>query len=381
MNFFKRALQDKIIKQLKPNKVVVLIGARRTGKTMLLKEILKQQPDFSLVLNGEDAGTQLVLKDRTIENYKRLLGNKKLLVIDEAQKIPDIGNILKLIADEIKGLKIIVSGSSMFDLNNQLGEPLTGRKITFQLFPAAQMELSDTENLVQTKNKLEERLIYGSYPELLQYTSGEEKAEYLKELVNSYLLKDILAFDNIRNSAKLLDLLRLLAFQTGSEVSLEELGKQLQISKNTVERYMDLLSKVFIIYRVQGFSRNLRKEITKSSKWYFYDNGIRNTLVANLNPLSLRDDKGLLWENYLLSERIKYQAYTGMLVNNYFWRTYQQQEIDWVEERGGKLYAYEIKWKADKKITAPSAWADNYPKTSFEVITSADYLNWISPGK
>ncbi len=381
MNFFKRALQDKIIKQLKPNKVVVLIGARRTGKTMLLKEILKQQPDFSLVLNGEDAGTQLVLKDRTIENYKRLLGNKKLLVIDEAQKIPDIGNILKLIADEIKGLKIIVSGSSMFDLNNQLGEPLTGRKITFQLFPAAQMELSDTENLVQTKNKLEERLIYGSYPELLQYTSGEEKAEYLKELVNSYLLKDILAFDNIRNSAKLLDLLRLLAFQTGSEVSLEELGKQLQISKNTVERYMDLLSKVFIIYRVQGFSRNLRKEITKSSKWYFYDNGIRNTLVANLNPLSLRDDKGLLWENYLLSERIKYQAYTGMLVNNYFWRTYQQQEIDWVEERGGKLYAYEIKWKADKKITAPSAWADNYPKTSFEVITSANYLNWISPAK
>jgi predicted AAA+ superfamily ATPase len=301
-----------------------------------------------------------------------------MLLIDEAQKIPEIGQILKLMVDEIEGVKIIATGSSMFDLTNKLGEPLTGRKATFYLYPLAQREFAAEENLVQTKANLEERLVYGSYPELIQHQSNDDKAAYLNELVNSYLLKDILEHDGVRNAGKMRDLLRLIAYQVGKEVSLDELGKQLGINKNTVERYLDLLSKVFVIYRLQGFNRNLRKEVTKSSKWYFYDNGIRNTLIANFSPIGFRNDKGELWENYLLSERIKFQQYTGMIVNNYFWRTYQQQEIDWVEERGGELFAYEMKWSADKKAKVPSAWNTGYPESQFEVITTANYLDWIS---
>ncbi len=378
MQYYKRAMEVKVLKRLIPNKVIVLMGARRIGKTFLLKEIIKKIKEPYILFNGEDIGSQEVLKARSISNYKRLMGTKKLFIIDEAQKVPDIGNILKLMIDEIKGLKIIATGSSTFDLYNQIGEPLTGRKITFQMFPLAQMEIGEYENLAQTKNNLEERLIFGNYPELFGIKSAEGKTEYLRDLISSYLLKDILAIDNIRNSSKLIDLLRLLAFQIGKQVSMNELGQQLQMGKNTVERYMDLLSKVFVIYRVHGFSRNLRKEITKTGKWYFYDNGIRNALISNFNALSLRNDVGELWENYLLSERIKYQTYTGMAVNNYFWRTYQQQEIDWIEERGGKLYAYEIKWKANKNITAPSAWKEGYPKEKFKVITQNNYLDWIT---
>jgi predicted AAA+ superfamily ATPase len=354
-----------------------LLGARRIGKTTLIKQIIEQNKEPYLLLNGEDIETIDVLKKRSVENYKRLLGKNRFLIIDEAQKIPGIGSALKLMVDEINELKILVTGSSVFDLNNQLGEPLTGRKITFHVFPLAQMELSAYENIIQTKGLLEDRLVFGSYPELFQYESKEEKTQYLKELVNSYLLKDILAFENIRNSNKLLDLLRLLAFQMGKEVSMDELGRQLGISKNTVERYLDLLSKVFVIYRLKGFSRNLRNEISKSSKWYFYDNGIRNTLIANHNSIALRNDVGELWENYLLSERIKFQNYSGMLVNNYFWRTYQQQEIDFIEEREGKLYAYEVKWNPTKKIKEPAKWKEGYPDSKFEVITPDNYLSWI----
>lgn len=377
MDYLKRAIYNRFGQKLIPNKVLLLLGPRRIGKTVFIQQVLEKMKEPYILLNGEDITTTDMLKKRSTVNYKRILGNKKVLVIDEAQKIPDIGRILKLIVDEIKGVKVIVTGSSTFDLTNKLGEPLTGRKITFNLYPLAQMEFAQAENVIQTKANLEERLVYGSYPELLQYNSNEEKTEYLREIVNSYLLKDILAFDNIRNSSKLLDLLRLLAFQVGKEVSYHELGNQLSLSKNTVERYMDLLSKVFVIYKLQGFSRNLRKEITKSSKWYFYDNGIRNTLIANHNPLNLRNDVGELWENYMLAERIKYQSYKGMLVHNYFWRTYQQQEIDWIEERGGNLHAYEMKWNGTKKIKVPAAWKEAYRKASFEVITPNTYLDWI----
>ena len=377
MEYIERAIYGKFIKRLIPNKVLVLLGARRTGKTVFIKKVIENIKEPYLLMNGEDVDASDMLKKRSVENYKRLLGNKKVLIIDEAQKIQEIGIKLKLMVDEIKGIKIIATGSSTFDLNNKLGEPLTGRQYTFNLYPLAQMELSKTETAMQTHSRLEERLIYGSYPELLHKKSAEDKIEYLKEIVSSYLLKDLLVFESIRNSSKLLDLLRLIAFQIGKEVSYHELGTQLGMSKNTVERYLDLLSKVFVIYRVQGFSRNLRKEITKSSKWYFYDNGVRNTLIANHNPVNLRNDIGALWENYLLSERLKYQSYTGMLVNNYFWRTYQQQEIDWIEERGGKLHAFELKWNPSKKVKTPSAWKDGYPKSSFEVITPENYLDWI----
>lgn len=378
-NTIKRSIEERLKAGLKPNKVVVLVGARRIGKTSLVKSILKDLVNKKVLqLNGEDMATAEVLRQRTVENYKRLLGDYNMLVIDEAQKIEGIGFALKLMVDEIPGINILVTGSSMFDLTNKLGEPLTGRKVTFELFPLAQLEYQHYENLIQTKSNIEERLIYGSYPELLQYPNNAEKAGYLKQLVNDYLLKDILAIEGVRNASKMLDLLRLIAFQIGKEVSLDELGRQLGMSKNTVEKYLDLLTKVFVIYKLQGFSRNLRSEIVKSNKWYFYDNGIRNVLIANFSPLSLRTDVGELWENYLMAERLKLQHYKGITVNNYFWRTYQQQEIDWVEERDGQLFAYELKWNATKRVKVPSAWKTAYPDAHFEVINPDNYLSWIT---
>ncbi|MEO5644843.1 MAG: ATP-binding protein [Bacteroidia bacterium] len=374
----KRALFDSLVKKILPGKVVVILGPRRTGKSFLLKQILSVVKEKYLLLNGEDNAVVELLQNRRVSNYKKMLGDVRLLVIDEAQKIPGIGFALKLMVDEIEDLKIIATGSSMFDLDQNIGEPLTGRKNTFYLFPLAQMELDQVENAVDIKNNLEDRLIFGSYPELQKLESREAKAEYLKEIVNSYLLKDILSLDSIRNSTKIHDLLRLLALQVGKEVSLEELGRQTGMSKNTVERYFDLLTKVFVIYRVQGFSRNLRKEIVKMSKWYFYDNGIRNTIIANHNPLHLRADVGELWENYLLSERLKFQSYNNVLVNNYFWRTYARQELDWVEDRGGKLYGYEFKWSENKTPKVPSGWIENYPNADFTVINSGNYLDWIT---
>lgn len=375
--YIPRAIEKSFLKKLKPNKVLVLLGARRIGKTSFIKKLLLNFKKDVLELNGEDFSTMEILKNRTVENYKRLIGTKTILFIDEAQNVPDIGNILKLMVDEIKGIKIIVTGSSMFDLKTKLGEPLTGRKTTFLLYPLAQMEFSETETLIQTKSLLEERLLFGTYPELLQYKSDIDKANYLKELVNDYLFKDILAFEGVKNASKLVDLLRLIAFQIGKEVSIEKLGRQLGMSKNTVDRYLDLLTKNFVVFKLQGFSRNLRNEITKSSKWYFYDIGIRNTLIANFNTIKLRNDVGELWENYVIAERIKYQQYKGILVNNYFWRTHQQQEIDWIEDRNGKLVAYEIKWNEKKQIKAPGAWQQAYPDSKFELITPKNYLNWI----
>lgn len=381
MKYITRCLHDIVINELQSNKVSVISGARRTGKTFLLNKIqqsLEKHEEYKILsLDGEDARTQQLFKDRSIANYKNLLSGVDVLIIDEAQKIPEVGITLKLIVDHIKEIKIIASGSSMFDLGNQLGEPLTGRKITYYLYPLAQCELSKYENVLETANNLDERLILGSYPELSQYNTWEKKGKYLREIVNSYLLKDILVLDNIRNSSKLLDLLRLIAFQIGKEVSYEEIGSQLGFSKLTVEKYLDLLSKVFVVFKLGSFSRNLRKEISKKHKWYFYDNGIRNTLIANFNPVALRQDIGELWENYIITERLKFQSYSNIFSNNYFWRTYDQQEIDWIEERQGKLFGYEIKWKP-KKIKPPKAWLKTYQEAEFEMITSNSYLQWIT---
>jgi predicted AAA+ superfamily ATPase len=378
MQNIERSIKENIMEQLQPNKVLLLLGPRRVGKTVLIKSILDELHDEKVLkLNGEDMATEALLKVRSIENYKRLLFGYTLLVIDEAQKINEIGSILKLMVDEVPGIKILVSGSSMFDLNNKLGEPLTGRKKTFMLYPLAQMEYIQIENLVQTKSNLDQRLIYGSYPELLKLNRAIDKENYLNELVTDYLLKDILAIDGVRNASKMMDLLKLIAFQIGKEVSYDELGKQLGMSKNTVERYLDLLSKVFVVFKVSGFSRNLRSEIVKSSKWYFYDLGIRNTLVSNYAPLDLRADRGDLWENYCLVERLKYLSYSETKAYYYFWRTYQQQEIDWIEDRGGQLFAFEIKWNENKKVKVPTAWKTAYPEASFDVISPANYIDWI----
>jgi predicted AAA+ superfamily ATPase len=301
------------------------------------------------------------------------------LIIDEAHAVPEIGLKLKLMVDSIEGLKIIATGSSVFDLDNQLGEPLVGRSFTFKLFPIAQMELSPTENYLETKGNLNERLVYGSYPELLQLDTKVKKENYLKEQVNSYLLKDILAFEGIRKQAKIVDLLRLIAFRVGSEISVESIGRDLDMNKSTVDRYLDLLSKVFILYNVRGFSRNLDSEVTKKSKWYFLDNGIRNALINNFNPLEMRDDCGKLWENYLIIERLKVQEYRQLNSANFFWRTHSQQEIDWVEDTGGKLNAFEFKWGKNTKEKIPALWQKSYPDATFDWISPNNYLDFILP--
>ncbi len=378
--YIQRFLSNTIIKNLAPNKVLVIYGARRVGKTKLIKHLLRRfsASDY-LLLNGEDQDAKQLLEKQSISNYKRLLTGKSLLVIDEAQHIHNIGEKLKLIVDEVPDIKIIATGSSVFDLSYKLGEPLVGRKHTLQLHPIAQMELQPNESLLETKANLEERLIYGSYPELWNLTSLKQKQNYLTEMVDGYLLKDILAYEGIRKANKIFNLLRLLAYQVGKEVSVHELANNLKdITRNTVEQYLDLLTKVFVIYPLGGYSNNLRKEVSKSKRWYFYDNGVRNAIIRSFNPLNMRNDVGELWENYLTTERIKYQDYTEMLVDNYFWRTYDQQELDWVEVTESNLSAFEFKWNSFKKVKIPTAWAKAYTNANFKVITSENYLDWIS---
>ncbi|HMR19147.1 MAG TPA: AAA family ATPase [Sphingobacterium sp.] len=377
--YYKRALIAQFKRKLIPNKVLILLGARRVGKTQLIKNYIQEETKNNyLQLNGEDIHDINLLQERSVANYKRLLSGIDVLVIDEAQHIPDIGLVLKLIVDMIDGIKVIATGSSMFDLANSLGEPLVGRKNTLYLFPLAQIEFSAYENYKQTTENLEQRLLFGGYPELAHHSDWEEKQDYLHEIVNSYLLKDILVFDGIKNANKIYDLLRLIAFQVGKEVSLQELGNHLQLSKNTVERYLDLLTKVFVLFKAEGFSRNLRKEITKTSRWYFYDNGIRNALLNNFNRLHMRSDVGDLWENYLASERIKKQHYHKMKVRNYFWRTYDQQELDWLEEQSDSLAGFEFKWHKNTKSKAPVAFTKAYSNATFEVITKSNYLDFIT---
>lgn len=376
MAYLVRDLTETVLKKIQPNKVIIVFGARRVGKTVLVKEIIEKLGEPCLSLNGEDITVHDKLALRTAENFRQIIGSYILLYIDEAQKIPEIGQKLKLMVDEIEGLKIIISGSSSFDIHNKAGEPLTGRKYSFNLYGLSENEYNQVENNITKIDKLKERLIYGNYPELMHLPNQDEKKDYLNEMISSYLLKDILVFENIKNSQKIFNLLRLIAFQIGSEVSLQELGNQLSISKNTVEKYLDLLSKVFILHKLEGFSRNMRKEVTKNSKWYFLDNGIRNAIIANFNPVNARNDIGQLWENYMISERIKVQEYRRIHSNNFFWRTYEQQEIDWVEERDGSLFGYEFKWK-ESKVKIPSQWQNSYPDAHFEVINNSNFESWL----
>lgn len=373
----RRIAEILINKKIQPNKVILLLGARRVGKTEILKKIESEAKEKVIFLNGDDVETHNLLEVRSTANYKRLLGDCHFLIIDEAQEIPEIGKKMKLMIDTIDGLKIIASGSSAFELNNQIGEPLVGRMYSFELFPLSQMEFSMIENFAETKGKLEERLIFGGYPELLHLENMQQKQDYLKELVHSYLLKDILTFEGIKKRDTILALLQKLAFRTGSEISLEALGKELQISKNTVEKYLDLFKKVFIVYDVKGFSRNRDNEITKMKKWYFVDNGIRNALISNFNPLNLREDVGKLWENYLQAERLKKIHYTQMNVDSYFWRTHTQQEIDRIETENDKINAFEYKWKSSK-TKIPSQFSSAYPNADFSVIDKENYLDFIT---
>ncbi|MBX2965059.1 MAG: ATP-binding protein [Cyclobacteriaceae bacterium] len=371
-----RAILPQIREYIGLNKVLVITGARRVGKTHLLGELVDNYEGNLVHLNGDLPETAQLLGAKNVSSYKRLIGNAKLLVIDEAQVIPDIGKILKIIIDHFKQLTIIATGSSSFDLVNKTGEPLTGRQVQFHLYPVAQLELTVHEPFLDTVQNLAGRLVFGAYPEALNLSSDREKKEYLEEITTSYLLKDILLYEQVKNSHKMLQLLQLISYQVGQEVSNDELGKQLGLKRDTIARYLDLFSKIFVIYRLNGYSSNLRKEVVKSSKWYFVDNGIRNAIINNFNNLSARNDVGQLWENYLMSERIKRNVYNRLTVRPHFWRTYDRQEIDLVEEANGKLAAFEFKWRKEK-TKAPIFFTKNYPQASFEVITKENYLDFI----
>lgn len=357
-------------------KVIVIYGARRVGKTTILKKYLEDKQNY-LFVTGEDIFVHEFLSSNSIEKLKNFIGNKTRLVIDEAQSIPSIGKNLKLIVDHIPDISVIITGSSTLDLSESVGEPLTGRKHVITMFPIAQMELSEIENHAESKARLEQRLLFGSYPEVIGLNEDRARKESLHELVSSYLFKDIFALEGIKKTKKLVDLLILLAFQIGKEVSHNELATNLSISKTTVEKYLDLLEKTFVLVNIRGFSRNLRSEVTKSSRYYFCDNGIRNALINNFNSLNLRNDIGDLWENYLVMERIKKQHCLRQWSNNYFWRTYDQKEIDFVEEFNGKLFGYEFKWNKTKE-KAPKLWTKTYPNASFECINQDNYFSFIT---
>ncbi|MGD9153464.1 MAG: ATP-binding protein [Gammaproteobacteria bacterium] len=369
-----RVFQD-LDKYLHPNKVLLIYGPRQAGKTTLLKNFLQTTSLKYRFDSGDNISIQHLLSSQDFGLIKEYAQNYQLIVIDEAQKIKGIGQALKIMVDQIPDIKIIATGSSSFELAGQVGEPLTGRKKTLTLYPIAYVELNMLYNRHELKEQLEKILIYGSYPEVIT-TSSVKKAELIMEMSQSYLLKDILEFDKVKNSKTLVDLLRLLAFQVGSEVSLSELAQQLGIDTKTVARYIDLLEKSFVIYNLRGFSRNLRKEITKKSKYYFYDNGMRNAIIANFNSLNLRDDVGKLWENFLIMERIKKQSYAGIYTNKYFWRTWDQKEIDFVEEYEGVLHGFEFKW-GKTTAKAPKEWLSTYSNAKFTVINSENYLDFI----
>ena len=378
MFLINRAIKIQIQQLLTKNKVLLVLGTRRVGKTYLIRSIQEDYKEPMVLLNGEDFDVQELLRNRSVANYKRIIGVAKLMILDEAQVIPEVGQVLKLMIDTNPDLTILATGSSSFDLLNKAGEPLTGRQIQFNLYPLAQLELKETETYIETTQNLEERLIYGSYPEIIQFQTNKEKADYLIQLTQSYLLKDILAFEGIRQADKIVRLLRLIAYQISGEVSPNELATQLGISRLTVENYLDLLSKVFIIYKLPAYSTNQRKEVSKSSKWYFFDNGIRNAIINDFSAPALRNDMGTLWENYLLAERIKRNSYLKENAQLYFWRNYNQQEVDLIEMKDGKLQAFEFKYSPQKKAKVPAAFATAYPEASFERISKDNYLDWIT---
>jgi len=361
---------------LQKGKVNLLYGPRRVGKTVLLKRLIELEDAKTFIGEGDDIQLRKILSSNDKNRILSALQDYDYIFIDEAQRIPDIGWGLKILVDNLPKSIIIASGSSSFQLSSQVGAPLTGRSITSMLFPISVIELKQQFGGMHVIQEVENFLIYGMYPELLTTKSNKDKISYIIELRNSYLLKDILELENIRNADKMFDLLSLIGFQIGDEVSLSELGNSLGIAKQTVARYLDLLEKAFIIKKIGGFSRNLRKEVTKTSRYYFFDNGVRNAIINNFNPIEQRNDIGMLWENFLVMERIKKQHYYQIHSNNYFWRTYDQKEVDFVEERDGKLFGFEFKWKA-KKTKIQQEWLDTYENASFEVINKENFLSFL----
>jgi len=369
-----RLLQKEIEELIHSGKAIVLIGPRQVGKSTLIKEILKSKGDY-LYLDGDDFSVQQQLELPNTEFIKRMIGNHTIVFVDEAQRIKNIGITSKIIIDQFPNVQLVLSGSSAFDLNNEINEPLTGRKWELNLFPISMEELQISTDFLKANQQLEDRIIFGMYPDVFNFP-GKEK-DVLKNLINSYLYKDVLALTGIKKPDILKKLTQALALQIGNEVSYNELAQLLGVNKETVSNYITLLEKAYVVFKVDPFSRNIRNEIKSNRKIYFYDTGLRNAVISNFNALDIRNDKGALWENFLISERIKKLNYHKIYTNTYFWRTIQQQEIDWIEEKDGIITAYEFKWQAKSKIKIPKNFITTY-QAQTKIIDSTNYYEFIS---
>ncbi len=371
-----RKLEKIILDRMFQNKAIIVLGARQTGKTTLLRQITGKLNQPVLWLDADEPFVRSQLTNVNIPVLKLLIGNNKIVVVDEAQQVSNVGQTLKLIIDHISDVQLLVSGSSSLEITAQTSEPLTGRKFEFFLYPLSFQEMLEHHGWLEEKKLLEQRLVYGSYPDIVATTNNP--GELLSLLAGSYLYKDIFKFKDLRRPELLETLLQALALQMGSQVSYNELGKSIGADSETVQRYIDLLEKTFVIFRLRSFSRNLRNELKKSRKIYFYDNGIRNALINNYSPIEMRNDKGVLWENYLVNERLKLLTYSRISSNRYFWRTQQQQEIDYIEERDGLLHAYEFKWKAKPGLRVPPIFSKAYPEHTFRTVTSSDFDSFLT---
>ena len=372
-----RSLRALIEKKIGQQKVILIFGSRRTGKTYLMSEVFESFSGTKLMLNGEDLEVQRKLGKRIIEDYKSQFLGTALLCIDEAQHIQDVGLVLKMLIDHVPGITIIATGSSAFDLYGKSGEPLTGRSYTFSMYPISIKEISGSLHPFQLDRSLLEFLRFGSYPEIFQLQLDAEKESYLYDLVQSYLMKDILSYEGIKYASKVKELLLLIAYQMGQEVSLNELSRSLSIHKSTVERLLDLLHKNFVIFPITGYGSNLRKEVTKSKKWYFYDCGIRNALIRNFKSIDEREDRGALFENFFINERMKKSQRDQIHSEWFFWRTYDQREVDFLELRNGQVNAFECKWSTTKKYKAPKQFRDTYPDAVTSLVTPQNWLEYI----
>lgn len=375
MKLIKRKLYEIIDNKLFKGKAIILVGARQVGKSTLFRQIVENKNNV-LNLNCDDPTVRATLQDINLNTLKQLIGNNKIVVIDEAQRIQGIGLTLKLITDNLPDVQLLVSGSSSFLLQGQLNEPLTGRKFEYHLYPISTEEIFNHVGLIGTKQSLESRLIYGSYPDVIN--NIENPHDILMNLSGSYMYQDLLSLEGIRKPAIIEKLLIALALQVGSEISYNEISQTIGTDSKTVEKYIDLLEKCYIVFRMPALSRNLRNELKKSKKIYFYDNGIRNSIIQNFNPLALRNDAGALWENFFISERVKYNHYNQNYCNTYFWRTTEQQEIDYIEENNGKFTLFEMKWNPKKtKISAPKSFVKAYGEQDFHIITPDNYLDFL----
>mgnify|MGYP003547814015 FL=1 len=378
MNEIQRDLKAVLDSKIGKGKVLLLIGPRQVGKTTLLKNILTSVSSEKKVQfwNCDESDVRQFLSEANSAKLKSFVGNSDFIVIDEAQRVKDIGLTIKLLHDSFPNVQLAVTGSSSLDLSNSINEPLTGRKFEYNLFPFSTNELVNHTSMLEEMRLLKNRLVYGFYPDVVN-NPGEEK-EILTNIVNSYLYKDVFEFQDIRKSSVIEKLVQALALQVGSEVSFNELGNLLGIDTVTVQRYVDLLEKAYVIFHIRSFSRNVRNELKKSIKIYFYDNGVRNSVISNFSPVELRSDIGALWENFLISERIKNNAYHNKHAKYYFWRTTQKQEIDFIEEVDQNLFAYEFKYNPKKANSkCPLTFSNNYPNVPFDVITSENYMDFV----